>query len=512
MLRFLDNHINPLLLRELRQQVRNRFIIVLINLYIAVLVLVCLMNVLFQDYSQIGGLGNSLFIALAVVMGFACFLAVVVYTATTTASERINGDLMFTSALKPSTIVFGKALAGAVLTVLLMSITAPFVMLAYLLRGLDIEIVAITFLSIFAGIQVLCGMAICIFSNIRTKAQMAAILGGGFFVLWFGIAALSGFLSMYFRFSSGSADIWSLFAGQLLTAGAFLAFFLSGAVRSIAPPASNRMLPIRLTITAIYFGSLLVCVIFPPFSFISNAIVLWVYSWIGVLSILIFTVICEQDIWSVRIKRTIPKNFIFRAVLFPFYTGSPNGFVWIILLGLGINLTIIYADGFSEDIYNSRVFYWFLFSFDYCATALLIRTYFVPKKITPEKTWMIVMILLLVFIPCGMLAAFLPFNNSSDFTDVYEESVLSALNLFLLKEPISDSVIQTTAAQFWGFAVLLPFLVWFLTRTLRFSPQGNGETMTLEQAVAAVREADIHPLVQSDKERKRKELEGSIGI
>ncbi|MDR1269929.1 MAG: ABC transporter permease, partial [Planctomycetaceae bacterium] len=149
-------NINPLLLRELRQQVRNRFIIVLINLYVAVLVVVCLSNVLLpQNSSQIHGNGGILFVGLAVTMGIACFFTVVVYTALTTASERINGDLMFTSALKPSTIVFGKAFAGAILTMLLMSMTAPFVAVAYLLRGLDLEVVAVTFIGIFTTIQVL---------------------------------------------------------------------------------------------------------------------------------------------------------------------------------------------------------------------------------------------------------------------------------------------------------------------------------------------------------------------
>ncbi len=140
---------NPLLLKELRQLVRNRFIIVLINLFIAVMVVACMTATLFQQTSPLyEGSGTRLFVTLTSFLSFACFLAVVVYTAKSTANERINDDLMLTSAMRPSTIIIGKVLSGAVLTLLLMSITAPFVMLAYLLRGLDMETVAVSIRSV----------------------------------------------------------------------------------------------------------------------------------------------------------------------------------------------------------------------------------------------------------------------------------------------------------------------------------------------------------------------------
>ena len=148
MLSYFDNHLNPLLLRELRQLVRNRYIIVLINLFVAVLVFACVLTVLLSNGPRgplNDAVGSGLFAALTGIMGVACFLAVVVYTAIGTASERINGDLMFASALKPSQIVLGKFFSGIILTFLLMSVTFPFVTLAYLLRGLDFQVVLISF-------------------------------------------------------------------------------------------------------------------------------------------------------------------------------------------------------------------------------------------------------------------------------------------------------------------------------------------------------------------------------
>jgi hypothetical protein len=392
--------------------------------------------------------------------------------------------------------------------------TAPFVMVAYLLRGLDIEMVAITFLAVFTAIQVLNGMAIFIFSNVRTKVQMAAVLGGSFFVFIFGFSVLVSFISVYFRFGSGSVRVWTWLAGELLIAGAVLALFLAASIASIAPATSNRLLPLRLTITVIYLGSLLICLTVPSLSFATNTLVPWVYSWTWALTILILMVVSERETWSVRIKRTIPQRLLFRIVLFPFYTGSANGFVWLALMGFGIVLVMAQ----TGDVYEWCPFYWLLFSFDYCVTAMLLRSRFVSKKITPEKTWIIIAILFLIFVPGGMAISFL-FSESPlslDLLDQYSHSLFSVLNPFLLKEsvsdswthllkePVWDSWTQMLAAQYWGLGLLVPLLIWFLNRARRFSPKEDGETLTLEQAIAAIREADANPLVQSDRERAKK--------
>lgn len=505
-LRFLDNRLNPLFLRELRQLVRNRFIVVLINLFIAILVLVCMMNVLFQEGSQLGGSGGSLFSALTVVMTIACFLAVVVYTAMTTSSERINGDLMYTSAMKPSAIVFGKAWAGALLTVLLMSITAPFVMLAYLLRGLDIEWVAIAFLYVFMSVQVLNSAAICIFSNVRTKVQMSAILGVGFFAVIMASSSLVGFFSVYVRVGGGTIDLWLVIGGQMLSALAILALFLSGAIVSIAPPTSNRLLPIRLTVTTIYIGSLLICAAFPSLAFSSNTFITWVYAWAGALIPLMLIAVCERDTWSYRIKQSVPKNFLLRILLFPFYTGSPNSLVWVALMAVGVG----YVAERSGSVFENGIFFCCIFAFDYCVTALLLRSIFAPRKLTPDKTWTIVMFLLMTFTLGGMLAYFLLEYDSMNaaFMELYAASRYAYLDPFMLQSDAwTLSPHQARSSVVWAGILALPLLAWFVWKVRRFSPFAPGETMTLEQAVAAVREADANPLVQSDREKRRKEMD-----
>jgi hypothetical protein len=203
----------------------------------------------------------------------------------------------------------------------------------------------------------------------------------------------------------------------------------------------------------------------------------------------------------------LPKYRLFRAILFPFYTGSANCLVWLALLGLGIFVVFVVVTQTGE-VFDAHSFYWFLFSFDYCVTAMFIRLCFFPKKTTPELTLKIVISLFLLFVPGGILACYLFQNSASidfDLWDSYSQSIFSALNPFMLQESLWDSNLQTFAASLWGLGLIVPLSIWFLLRVRHFSPNDVDETMTLEQAIAAIREAEANPLVQSDRERAKKE-------
>lgn len=494
-----DNTLNPLLLRELRQLVRNRFIIVLINLFIALLVFCCMMIVMFQETVELRGAGETLFRWLSGIMSTTCFIAVVIYTATTTANERINGDLMYASAMRPSSIIFGKLWAGVLLTFLLMSITAPFVMLAYLLRGLDIEMVAQSLLSTFIFIQVLNGLAVALFCNVKTKAQMSLMLFLGLFLAFF----MAGSLPMLFMrgtFRSSFASTWTDLGWFYLAEAAVLAVLLVASVASISPPTSNRLLPVRLVLTAIYLGSLVVS-LFLSYRY-GTAISPWVSGWLGSLILLPLLVVCERETWTFRIRQAIPRNFLLRCFIFPFYTGSPCGLVWIALLASGV-FAVSQSFGETMDVFGDPmpIVLGVLLSVDYCVTALLLRSWFAPRNMTPDKTWIIVLIMLFVF-TLGAVLIFFLFHASSavygDFYDAYADSWLSALN----PTPLADGEftnIQTRTIFYWACG-LTPFaLFWFVCKIRHFSPFGSDNAMTFEQAVQAVRQADANPLVKGKR-------------
>lgn len=496
---FLNNRINPLLLRELRQQVRNRFTIVLINLFIAALVFSCMMTVLFRDPHELSGSGIMLFYWLAGQMTFACFLVVVGYTAVTTANERLNGDLMYVSGMRPSSIVFGKALSGAVLTILLMSITLPFVTLAYLLRGLDIEIVVRSFLSAFVSIQVMNALAITLFSNVKTRSQMILMIFGGFFASIFILQGASIMLFMVFPvFRSGSFSAWTDIISLILIPGSFYALFLAAAIAAVAPPTSNRFLPIRITLTVIYIGSLSLVSAIPnlfgplPASVGGSPLAPWAYAWLVALVGLTMIVVSERDTWSYRVRRTIPKSFLLRLFCFPFYSGSPCGLVWLAFLCLGVVVALLsISTGTGPSSTNLFPMFWLVFALDYCLTGMLLRSWLLPRSVPSDKTWAVVLFLLLLFTFGGMLLFFLTRSESAmygDFTAQYAASWISALNPFYLDFDASHTPRQTYGAAVWAVA-LIPFVFfWFIWRVRFFSPNAIEGTLTLEQAREAVLE------------------------
>ncbi len=505
-LQYFDNRLNPLLLRELRQLVRNRFIIVLINLFVVVLVTACAMVVLLDEHPEQRGIGAGLFVGLTVIMCIACFFAVVVYTAMITATERINGDLMFTSALKPSSIVLGKFFSGALLTFLLMSITFPFVTLAYLLRGLDFEHMIITFLGVFMTIQLLNAFVIAVFSNVKTYVQMFVGLGIGLFAALFGFTGVAELLDRHFRLMSAfGSDEWFAFLSMFLAETALILLFLAAAVACISPFTSNRMFPIRLVVTAVYLLSLAYC----GLSFWATGEIEfldgWCGSWMFALVPLFFLAICERESWSFRMKKTIPRNVLLRIVCFPFYTGSPCGLVWVALLGAGLTAVFALATdrGFRSlsagvDI---SIVYFGLFVLDYGISALLIRSFFLPTKVPPDKTWAVVLSLLLVFTLGSLILYGLTVNDGGlfDSSDGYSQHIFSAMNPFMMGAQY-DQTNRIFASTAWAAIIALPFVVWFGMKIRRFSPTDPTDIMTIDDAIAIVKHADANPLVKGRRE------------
>ena len=495
LLHFLDDRLNPLLLRELRQLVRNRYVIVLINLFVAVLVAVCVCTVLFVDRPMDRAIGGRLFYGLTGIMGLACFLTVIVYTAVVTATERINDDLMFVSALKPSQIVLGKFFSGVILTFLLMSITFPFVTLAYLLRGLDFHVMLISFGMTFLFIQAMNSLAIFIFSGAKTYSQMFVGFAVAGFLSMYGTGALGSslFFFIYRSYARTGGSDWTPILSMTLAQLGLLFFFLAAATATIAPPTANRLLPLRIVVTAVFLLSLPYCAWLFWGTF--DIFHVWAGFWLFALIPLLALAVSERESWTYRIKKTIPDNFVLRMLVFPFYTGAPCGLVWVFLLGAFITLVVL-----SVGLHRaSSAFgdFWMvpfdvLFAFNYCATALLLRSFLFPK-LSSNKTVAIAAALLLLFTFGSMLIFYLV-KSDLNFEE-YSAHFLSALNPFLLANG-SDQTVRLFAMSTWTIILLVPFLFWFGLRVREFTPSPPSDMMTFEDAVAAVEYADENPMVK----------------
>ena len=501
---FFDNRMNALLVRELRQLVRNRFIIIMLNLYIGILALVCLLNVSFaaDEYMYNNASGVTLFYWIAGIMGTVGFLIVIPYTALVTAMERINNDLMFTSAIRPSSIVLGKFMNGLILSLLLFSVTLPFFTVANQLRGLDMFTAIGNVWLTFLNLQLTIAVVILLFTAVRTYVQLVmmsigAIIGS--------IMLLQGFFFMLAMrgggFLFGGDYTWWGLLWMTLFYAILIAVFLSAAIINVAAPTTNRFMPFRITTTLAFIFSFAVCAYLsfdlsaPDLMKTWSLVALW-----SLLPILLLT-ICDRDEYSPRLRNLLPRSPVYRFLIFPFHTGAVNGMLWASLLAVIIFLTsglfipeVFMTGSYTQDDYN--VFFLILFLFDYCFTAILLQKWLLGRWIPRGMTWLLVGLLLTFFVTGGLLLHFVVESTSDNYGWAnYDESVFAATNPILLFNDFhQEHRIQSLCALVWAVALVPLILIWAIPILWTFTPK-----MALQEHPNATDSAD-HSLPPSDSE------------
>ncbi|MDR0390497.1 MAG: hypothetical protein LBH59_01215 [Planctomycetaceae bacterium] len=516
MTQFFNNFSNPLLIRELRQFVRNKFIIVLINFYVLALVMACLFVFAIDVGTLSTGLkGKNLLLALTNFVFIASFLTIIIKTAWETANDKCNEDLMFYSTMKPSTIVLGKILSGAILTLLLMSITMPFVTLAYMLRGIGLDVVLIIMCEIFIIVQILNAFAIFVASSSKLKisayVSIFIVTIASFCMYCFLIPVCASLI-----YNDNSSYMNEVLRIAFFLESIFLALFICGSIAMFSPPTSNRILPVRVLLTII----LLIAIVyafwgdfFPALSWHEDLLIVEVVSFV-ILPFIVLSIACERDQWSIRIRRNLPKSLLLRIILFPFYTGAACGIVWffLILLTLCFLELIFINDSISPILFRSffgihhgymqiHVILGILFfTFNYSVTAMLIRSAFF-KKLDTYFVILIVLLMLLTFTLGSMLCYFLVSilaNDSSylvhDPFGEYASSFYSALNPFCDLSEGNEyfKFPRNIGVMFWFFVLLIPLARWYANRLKNFNPNIQ-ELLTYEEAREIIKNTELQP-------------------
>ncbi|MDR1484037.1 MAG: hypothetical protein LBT09_04350 [Planctomycetaceae bacterium] len=497
MARFFDNILNPLLVRELRQFVRNKFIIVLINVYVLAIVVACLIVLMSLMDDGLKAVGNFLFMSLGYIVFIVSLLAVVMRTVFSTSTDRSNEDLMFFSSMKPSTIVWGKILSGIIITLVLMSVTMPFVTMAFLLRGLDLQTVVIVFSQIFALIQILNSLAI--FRALSGNPKTVANQTSSFIVILFFVIVFNGSLlfPLYMRLLRMiDSSVWVSFIYYMLCAVAILALLICGSISVLSPPSSNRMFPMRILLTLIFLLSVIVTAVTTSFSTVGSLIHNYStieYAALIALCFILLVTVCERDQWSIRIRRGMPKSILLRVIVFPFYSGAACGIVWVLMMVLFIYVleVVMIPDGMylkvfqiTFDIGNGKMSLpiitgLLIFTFNYAVTAMLIRSWLF-KRADSGYVKLIMFFLLVFFSFISFLIYFVAEINinktSGEIIAGYPASLLSALNPFcdILEAnsygtDIAFGNLRIISMTIWMILLFIVLIVWYAQRIRNFS-------------------------------------------
>lgn len=395
---FVDDHINPIVVKELRQAVRSRFIMVVINLLLMIeLVIVAgfLLGSTGSDYS----LGRNVFTALHLLLLTTAVIFVPAYVGVRFAAERSaqNVDLMFTTTISPLSIIWGKFLSGLIVSALLFSTAGPFMVLTYMLRGIDVPsillILGMDFLAVLAAIQ----FAILVMSGSKTVVARGGMLVLCMIVFGYLIVG-AGAASMGLMFGYGSGwwnepYAWLYIVGYLLLNLIYHIGMMLASAAVVSPPTSNRAVGLRTFLFVSWILSGVLCLLTSAFTMDTEWALAWGMSSASISCVILLVAISERDRWGPRVLMMIPRNPIKRFIAFFFYSGSAGGVLlsmFMILVSLGI--TLFMFDDYHDEVMAMLTFC--LYFAAYCLSSVFIVRYLTGGLVKTEATAAITLLLL----------------------------------------------------------------------------------------------------------------------
>jgi hypothetical protein len=498
----LDNVLNPIAVKELRQAVKSRIVISALLLFLLIQLSILLLSLWFDDRHAADSInlhaGREIFQILQGFLLGTCMLLVPAYAGVRLAAEHSdnNVDLLFISTLRPRGIIAGKLQASVVLILLIFSACAPFMTFTYLLRGIDIP--SILILLVLDFLVVLLGTQAAIFlgsipANVGLKLLLG-LVGLGLLGTLFGATIEYSFLMLNMGLGSrlDTVAFWLIAGTVVIAIVAVIGLLFTWSVAIVSPPSSNRALPVRLYLLGFWLGTGGIAALLAYYFQLPLPLYVWMDALTVLLCAQILITINEREQWGLRVKRTIPQRWWLRMPLFLLYSGSAGGVLFtVLLLALTIALPSLaleyWGDFFSSSLgrlaleLNRRntlaLVLIALYSFDYCMLAVWLRNVLLWKWVRASTTWVSATILIGLGLSLPYPLLFL-FQN--------EEMRMGQLDpLWQITNPFPTiltcmSAQSASALTFrdeclmflggWGLLMLLGCLPWMVRQIGRFRP------------------------------------------
>jgi hypothetical protein len=135
------DRVNPVAVKEFRQAVQSRWVVTILMLFLLInLAVVGGYLMLSPDADTSIDGGRNIFMFLLGILLVTCVGFVPAYSGVRLSLERsdANIDLFFITTITPGAIIRGKYFTAMALTLLIFSACMPFMILTYLLRGIDL--------------------------------------------------------------------------------------------------------------------------------------------------------------------------------------------------------------------------------------------------------------------------------------------------------------------------------------------------------------------------------------
>ncbi len=502
----LDDALNPIVVKELRQAVRSRLVTTVLLLFlVAQVTYLGIHLVVDQVEGRLASVdfqaGRTTFAVLQGIMLGTCMLFLPIYTGVRLAAERseVNVDLLFISTLRPRAIVTGKLTATLLLALMIFSACAPFLAFTYFLRGIDLPtiylVLALDFVAVVVAVQLAIFLAV-IPAN-RILKVLLGLLGLGALAMGLG-STLAGTVALAeegLGYLMEDREFYTVVTGLGLMVLALVGLLFTWSVALLHPPSANRALPMRVYLLVLCpVGGLLL-------GYADRAqerpsaegpFLAWFMAVAALAVLALVIAINEREQWGPRVTRTIPRRWWLRAPALLLYSGSAGGVLFALVLfggaALALQLWREVVPNDSRHLFPGapqwlRVTDWrqvifetmavlALYAYCYALTASLVRRVFLPR-VPVGYTWV-------VFLALLVAGSVLPFLGA--FLFLYGEWNYQLHFFWLLSNPVaaagemSDPRLSFRESAYWLFAgvwagaITLASVPWFMRQVLRFRP------------------------------------------
>lgn len=478
--------LNPVLVKELRQAVRNwtvtgALLMLLGVLFVATLGIVVIQSITGES-EQVSG--ADVFRVYLFILAGTSFLFIPIYIGARLVGERepANLDLLYATTLTPGAIIRGKFLSGAYMALLFFSACMPFMTFTYLLRGVDLPTIFLMLLFLYTFV---CGaIMVAIFVACLPVSKVFKI-GLALFAVWNGLMPIVPL--MFFPWphfgvgmTFGGPAFWLSFLTGAVIALAFWGLLYFASVALISPGSANRALPVRLYVTLIWVlgGATSLFRVYRQ----SNVelILPWAITTFFLMAPGLLVLVSQKDTLSRRVRRDIPAGGIKRALAFLFFNGAAGGLLWAMLI-LGLTFAVsnalllsspIWAGGrgsmsleeANEFLVRSGAV--LAYTLAYTLTGLFLHRKFFAKS-TPKIAALLVVLILAA-------TALLPYVVLFLLNQLSTESFtrLQLGNVFNIAGVENESHLRAhlTFAVVWFCAAAALNLKWFIAQVKNFYP------------------------------------------
>ncbi|MEQ1827523.1 MAG: hypothetical protein ABL921_16310 [Pirellula sp.] len=420
----LSNWVNPILVKETRQALKSRqFSVTLMLLTIVVLgwSLFSIIGMIPSIYYASNG--TMLLMGYAIILIVPSLIIIPQAAFRSMASELEDGtfETLSLSMLSPGHILLGKLSVAGLQLLIYLSVIAPCIALTYLLRGVTLDVIAMTLLLLSSCSLALSAIAISVASFSRNRMQQVfysiVLLSAQVVVAFIGGAFLTGIVG----YGIIPIEGWISFMIFLLAVLMYSWLFLRCGGCAIGVASENRSSPVRVPLlvngllVAMFSGFFSVC--YGDRNSMSQMLAssnIFLFMHWGIAGSIMMG---EYGVIPARARRSLPSSRWGRLFLTWLNPGAGPGFIFVVLSFVGSAFALVLAPWFLVNSTRSNISLQLVvftgalacYLILYLGTVRLIAMIFLRKialgRLIVSFTITIVLVVLSVVLTCSLSLA-----------------------------------------------------------------------------------------------------------